>query len=61
MLGGEKMRFQILTNLATTDKLQGFRGQLRFEVTFYNHLVYSPCSEKSQLEQVVQNLPWSNF
>lgn len=53
--------FQILTHLATTDKLQRFRGQLRFEVTFYNHPVNSPCSERSQLEQVVHNLPQSDF
>lgn len=44
----EKKMSQILTNLATTHKLQGFGRQLRFDVTFYSHLVYSPCSEKSQ-------------
>lgn len=36
---GKNKMFQIPANLATTDKLQGFRGQLRFEVTFCNHLV----------------------
>lgn len=49
--------FQILTNLPTTDKPWGFRGQLRFEMTFYNHLVYSPCSGKSQVELLSITFP----